>query len=42
MLARVQGRRPERFYFVTLDTAAPTNEYRVDDYAAYFRLIRRR
>lgn len=42
MLARVQGRRPARFYIVTPDTAAPVNEYRVDDYAAYFRLIRGR
>ena len=40
MLARIQGRRPERFYVVTPDTAAPVHEYRVDDYAAYFRLIR--
>src|SRR6266550_2990033 len=42
MLARVQGRRPERFYVVTPDTTAPVHEYRVDDYAAYFRLIRGR
>ena len=42
MLARIQGRRPERFYVVTPDTAAPVHEYRVDDYAAYFRLIRGR
>jgi uncharacterized protein len=42
MLARIQGRRPERFYVVTPDTAAPVHEYRVDDYAAYFRLIRER
>ena len=42
MLARMQGRRPERFYVVTPDTALPVNEYRVDDYAAYFRLIRGR
>lgn len=42
MLARIQGGRPERFYVVTPDTAAPVHEYRVDDYAAYFRLIRGR
>ena len=42
MLARIQGRPPERFYVVTPDTAAPVHEYRVDDYAAYFRLIRGR
>lgn len=42
MLARAQGRAPERFYVVTPDGAAPVQEYRVDDYAAYFRLIRGR
>ncbi|HEV8719741.1 MAG TPA: TM0106 family RecB-like putative nuclease [Candidatus Binatia bacterium] len=42
MLARVQGRRPKRFYVVTPDTSAPVHEYWVDDYAAYFRLIRGR
>ena len=42
MLARIQGRPPERFYVVTPDTAAPVHEYRVDDYAAYFRVIRGR
>jgi len=42
MLARIQDRPPERFYVVTPDTAAPIQEYRVDDYAAYFRLIRGR
>lgn len=42
MLARAQGRAPERFYVVTPDSAAPVHEYRVDDYAAYFRLIRAR
>src|SRR6266550_5080075 len=39
MLARIQDRSPQRFYVVTPDTAAPVHEYRVDDYAAYFRLI---
>ena len=42
MLARIQVRRPERFYVVTPGTAAHVHEYRVDDYAAYFRLIRGR
>ena len=42
MLARMQSRRPERFYVVTPDTAAPVHEYRVEDYAAYCRLIRGR
>jgi uncharacterized protein len=41
MLARAQDHSPERFYVVTPETAAPIHEYRVDDYAAYFRLIRR-
>ena len=42
MLARTQGTRPQRFYVITPDTATPVHEYRVDDYAAYFRLIRGR
>src|SRR5687768_7008538 len=42
MLSRIQGRRPERFYVVAPGIAAPVHEYRVDDYAAYFRLIRGR
>jgi predicted RecB family nuclease len=40
MLGRIQSCPPERFYVVTPDTAAPVQVYRVDDYAAYFRLIR--
>ena len=39
MLAAAQGARPERFHLVTPQA---THSYRVDDYAAYFRLIRRR
>jgi uncharacterized protein len=42
MLARAQGNPPERFYVVTPETAAAIHEYRVDDYSAYFRLIRHR
>lgn len=42
MLARVQGVSPERFYVVTPETGATVHEYRVNDYAAYFRLIRAR
>lgn len=42
MLARVQGHRPERFYVVIPETTSPVHEFRVDDYAAYFRLIRGR
>ena len=41
MLAAEQGIRPERVYVVTPDTEPPVHTYRVDDYAAYFRLIRR-
>src|SRR5438132_1963262 len=40
MLATAQGGRPEHFYVVTPDPTAPVHKYRVDDYAAYFRLIR--
>src|SRR2546425_9738117 len=39
MLAVAQGRLPEHFYVVTPDPDAPIHPYRVDDYAAYFRLI---
>ncbi len=40
MLAAAQGARPEHFYVVTPDPTTPIHTYRVDDYAAYFRLIR--
>ncbi len=40
MLGVSQGRSPEHFYVVTPDTDVPIHTYRVDDYAAYFRLIR--
>src|SRR3989441_6530731 len=40
MLATAQAGRPEHFYVVTPDLGAPIHRYRVDDYAAYFRLIR--
>ena len=42
LLARVQGVLPERFYVVTPDPVAPMQTYRVQDYAAYFRLLRAR
>lgn len=42
LLARVQGVLPERFYVVTPDPAAPVQTYRVQDFAAYFRLLRAR
>ncbi len=40
MLATAQGGRPEHFYVVTPDPHTPIHCYRVDDYAAYLRLIR--
>ena len=39
MLASAQGVRPERFFVVT---PLGTETYRIDDYAAYFRLVRAR
>ncbi|MEP6491839.1 MAG: TM0106 family RecB-like putative nuclease [bacterium] len=41
MLAAAQGARPEEFHVVTPDALTPVHTYRVDDYAAYVRLIRR-
>lgn len=40
MLGIAQGLRPEHFYVVTPNPDGPVTKYRVDDYAAYFRLIR--
>jgi predicted RecB family nuclease len=40
MLAALQGRVPERFHVVTPDRETPLRSYRIDDYAAYFRLVR--
>ena len=40
MLAIAQGAQPEWFHVVTPDPIAPRQSYRVDDYAAYVRLIR--
>ena len=40
MLAVIQGSRPEFFFVVTPDPVTPIIKYRVDDYAAYFRLVR--
>jgi len=42
MLGDAQGVRPEHFLVVTPDKAAPVHKYRVDDYSAYFRLMRSR
>ena len=39
LLEAAQGRRPAQFHVVTPET---TFSYRLDDYAAYFRLLRRR
>ena len=40
MLATAQGARPEQFHVVTPDPVTPHQSYRVDDYAAYVRLVR--
>jgi uncharacterized protein len=42
MLMAAQGASPGHFHVVTPDPLAPVRTYRVDDYAAYVRLIRRR
>ncbi|MDP9266925.1 MAG: TM0106 family RecB-like putative nuclease [Acidobacteriota bacterium] len=40
MLATAQGKWPEYFSVITPDPAEPVHRFRVDDYAAYFRLVR--
>lgn len=40
LLAGVQKKLPERFHVVTPDVEYPVKSYRVQEYAAYFRLIR--
>ena len=40
LLASVQKKLPERFHVVTPDRDDPIRSYRVQEYAAYFRLIR--
>jgi predicted RecB family nuclease len=42
LLAGIQSLGPEHFYVVTPDDDAPVEAYRVNDYAAYFRLLRSR
>lgn len=42
MLNRIQGSHSEHFYVVTPETGTRVHEYRVDDFGAYFRLIRAR
>jgi predicted RecB family nuclease len=41
MLGALQGRMPERFHVVTPDPATPVHSYRWDEYAAYYRLLKR-
>jgi predicted RecB family nuclease len=40
LLGGVQKRRPEYFHVITPDKTNPQRSYRLDDFAAYFRLIR--
>jgi uncharacterized protein len=40
LLQVVQATPPERFHVVTPDPASPVQSYRVQDFAAYFRLVR--
>ena len=40
LLGRLQGAVPQSFYVVTPNPIAPVETYRVEDYAAYFRLLR--
>ena len=40
MLGTAQGAAPEYFHVVTPDPEVPRQSYRIDDYAAYFRLVR--
>jgi predicted RecB family nuclease len=42
LLAIIQSLCPEHFYVVTPDDDAPVKAYRVNDYSAYFRLLRSR
>ena len=42
LLATVQGARPERMYVVPPRDGFEPDAYRVDDYLAYYRLVRRR
>lgn len=41
LLAAAQSVNPQYFYVVTPDADEPVKAYRVNDYAAYFRLLRR-
>jgi predicted RecB family nuclease len=39
LLAAVQGRAPAEFQVITPDPAQPVQAYRVEDYAAYYRMV---
>jgi predicted RecB family nuclease len=40
MLTHMQGRAPEHFHVVTPDPVQPLHSYRVNDYLAYYRMVR--
>ena len=40
LLGKLQGKTPEYFHVVTPDPVAPLHSYRLNDYAAYYRLVR--
>jgi predicted RecB family nuclease len=42
LLRVIQSTTPEHFHVVTPDPVSPVQTYRVQDFAAYFRLVRRR
>jgi uncharacterized protein len=42
LLQAVQAAAPERFHVVTPDPISPVQSYRVQEFAAYFRLVRSR
>lgn len=42
LLQSIQGAPPEHFHVVTPDSVSPVETYRVQDFAAYFRLVRKR
>lgn len=41
LLGNLQGTMPQSFHVVTPDPIAPVHSYRFDDYAAYYRFMRR-
>lgn len=40
LLGHMQGRVPERFHVVTPDPVHPIHTYRMEDYSAYYRMVR--